>query len=155
MQNDPARRAWVERVLGVRLPASGGTGAGTACARWQRAQTQLNASLAAFRSALLADAAVKDDPRFAFVRAAVAEIPNMLPAPSRRIDALLAAAESSPAAAADAIEAIGDYRSALATTRPLARLEAFAAADLKVPLTLRETLGAALDDIAATLRSAV
>lgn len=155
MAADAPQRDWVTRVLGARFTQpTGNPKFAAALARWQQARTQVDADLAAFRTALLADANVKSDARLSFVAAAAAEIPNMLPAPGRQIDALLKSGGTAPSAAKDALAAIGEYRKALDAAQSLARLETFASRDLKVPLALRKTLTAAMDNIESTLRAA-
>ncbi len=156
MVDSPAQREWVTRVLGYRFPATRSVGAINLAplrARWRQARAQVDGDLAAFGAALLANDEVKADPRFAFVRASAAEIPNMLPQAGPRIDALLASKDPGPEGAREVLAAVDAYRGALDAAQGLARLEAFAARRLKFRLTLRATLGAAMDEIAATLRA--
>ncbi len=157
MAQSAAQQEWVTRVLGYRFPV--GTGAkamdlAPLRARWRQARAQVDRDLAAFGTALMANDAVKADPRFPFVRAAAAEIPNMLPAAGPQIDALLGAKDPPPGGIREALAAVDAYRGALDTTPALARLEAFAARHLKFRLALRATLAAAIDEIATTLRAA-
>ncbi len=155
MPGDPAQHAWVARVLGVQFAQTGGTAQfAKALARWQQARTQVDADLAAFRAALLADPNVKSDARLSFVAAAATEIPNMLPAPGRQIDTLLKSGGAAPSATKDVLAAIGAYRQALDAAAGLARLETFATRSLKTPLSLRKTLAAAMDNMETTLRAA-
>jgi hypothetical protein len=159
MSDDPAKRDWVTRVFGITFgaagaPAAGSAGFGAARARWQKARQEVDAELATFRSALLADAGIKSDSRLGFVEAAAAEIPNMLPAPGRQIETLLAAGEANPNTAQAVLAAVGQYRQALAGAAGLARLEAFASSSLKVPLALRDKLSAAMDEIETAVRAA-
>jgi hypothetical protein len=147
--DDAAKRAWIERVLGYSMPTPADAGFAKARERWQRAQAQMSADLATFSAALLGDARVKQDPRIAFVRAAVAEIPRMLPASERRIDALLAGGE----AVEDVIAAVSDCRQALDVALGLVRLETFAARRLGVTLVIRAKLAAAMAEIETTLRA--
>jgi hypothetical protein len=160
MTDDPVKRAWVTRVLGVQFAEGGDAGAspaggfGSVRARWQKARTQVDADLAAFRAALLADAGIKSDSRLNFIRAAAAEIPNMLPAPGRRIETLLASGEATPDTAKAVLAAVGEYRQALAGAQGLAKLEAFASGSLHIPLALRDMLSTAMDEIEAAVRAA-
>jgi hypothetical protein len=155
MSGDAAQHAWVTRVLNVKFAQAGGTAQfAKALARWQQARAQVDADLAAFRSALLADPDVKSDGRLSFVAAAATEIPNMLPAPGRQIDALLKSGGAAPSATRDVLAAIGAYRQALDAATGLAKLESFATKSLKTPLALRKTLAAAMDNMETTLRAA-
>ena len=156
MADDVARRAWVTRVLGYKFPdaAAGAMDFVPLLARWRRARADVGREIAAFGARLLADAAVKSDPRFPFVRAAAAEIPNLLPASGPRIEALLGARNPGPGAAREVIATIDAYRGALDGARGLTRLEDFAASRLGIPLGPRAILTAALDDIVAALRAA-
>jgi hypothetical protein len=155
VSGDAAQHAWVTRVLGVQFTgAGGGAQFAKALASWQHARAQVDADLAAFRAALLADPNVKSDPRLGFVAAAATEIPNMLPAPGRQIDALLKFGGAAPSATKDVLAAIGVYRKELDAAAGLARLETFANRSLKTPLALRKTLAAAMDNMEATLRAA-
>ncbi len=155
MEDAAAQRAWVTRVLGYRFPATSGTlDLAPLRVRWRQARAQADQDLAAFEAALLSNAAMKADPRFAFVRAAAAEIPNMLPRTGAAIDALLAAREPKPGGAREALGLLDAYRGALDAAQGLARLEAFAAQRLKIRLGLRATLAAATDEIATRLRAA-
>ncbi len=157
MADDAAQRAWVTRVLGYNFPAVTGSEAvnlAPLLACWRRARAEVSREISAFGARLLADAAVKADPRFPFVRAAAAEIPNMLPASGPRIEALLAARTPVPGAAREVMAAIDAYRGALDGARGLARLEAFATSRLGVALGPRAILTTALDEISAALRAA-
>ena len=151
MSGGSARRDWVERVLKVRIPSPGGVDFAPALKQWQAVQARVRADMAAFGKALLADPAIAKDTRLPFVKAAVAELPKMLPSPGKEVTSLL----SGKAASADEVmAALATYRTELAGVRQLARLEAFAGARLKTPLTVRETLTSALDEIEQTLRNA-
>ena len=161
MQADPTKRSWVTRVLGITFDEAvngaaprAAAGFGPARVRWQQARKDVDAELAAFRSALLAHAQIKSDSRLSFVQAAAAEIPNMLPAPGRQIETLLAAGEANPDTAKAVLAAVGQYRQALAGAQDLARLEAFASGSLHVPLALRDKLSAAMDEIETAVRAA-
>jgi hypothetical protein len=155
MEDDPAKRAWVTRVLGVTFPDHSGTADfAPALASWRQARAKVDADLAAFRAALVADESIKADSRLNFVRAAAAEIPNMLPAPGRKIEALLASGAPGPAAANDVLAAVGDYRAALNAATSLGKLEDFAARKLSVSLDVRATLLAAIDRIETTMKTA-
>lgn len=116
-------------------------------ALWQQAITSVMADLGGFRKALLRDAAVTSDPRLRFVAAAASEIPNMLPPGWRKLSATL----KGGGGAQGARKAVTAYRAALSSATRLARLEDFARKTLSYPLAVRETLTAALDDIASSL----
>jgi hypothetical protein len=154
MPNDPARE-WVERVLGVRFSAQPRpANAGKTLDRWRDAHAEVVDHLAAFKAALLADETIKVDPRISFVTAAAAEIPRMLPASSRALEALLKSGDAGQSPPDKALSAVAAYRQELDAAAGLARLEAFASHNLKFPLAVRKMMAAALDDIETSLHAA-
>ncbi|MCM2369892.1 hypothetical protein [Aporhodopirellula aestuarii] len=122
-----------------------------ALSRWRMTQAKVASDLEVFRKTLLASEAVKSDPRFRFVSAASAEIPNMLPPEGRR----LAVALSGNKEPNEVIDAAAAYRDALQSSRRLEQLEQFANASLGVPLAVRETLSEGIEYVENIIRSAI
>ena len=116
--------------------------------RWRQARAAVAVELDKLRQSLLADDEIEADPRLRFVRAAAAEIPNLLPR-TAAVDSALGGG------AADLLlDAIAVYRDDLAAAAGFSRLEAYADQQLGVPLAARATLSLALDEMESSLRSA-
>lgn len=152
MPDSVAQREWISRVLGVDLTARpAGGGLDKIAKSWRATQANVDADLAAFCSALVSHPSVKDDPRVKFVATALAELPRLLPK-AGEVQAVLD--RPGEGAAGRAIAAVNEYRQALGGAQALAKLEAYASRSLKLPLTVRATLTAGLDEMEAALRAA-
>lgn len=159
-----AKRAWVERVLGVDLgpvarPHAGAPTKGGLVAyrklllRWREAQGTFAANLASLGTVLLARPEIRADPRIDEIKQAVTELPKLVPqfggALEDVLDAGLNATEPAQVQrlAAQGIAAIDAYRTRLQSASHLLELEQFAAKELGGGLPLHSALDQALAEL--------
>jgi hypothetical protein len=130
--------------------------------RWREAQMIVQSNIKAVGTTLLARPDVQADPRIGEVKKAAAALPNLVPKFGGKLEDVLESGSkledvldaemnaSNPAEmaglAAEAIEAIDEYRRQLATVQ-LLPLENFAAKDLQTALPLHSALDQALAEL--------
>ena len=161
---DPEKNAWVQRVLGVSIPAADGESARGVVQsrklllRWRQAQQDLSVSLQTLASSVLAHPEVRADPRIDAVEAALRDLPDLVPTFGGRLEDLLDAGINaggvSGALAADALGAISEYRSRLQAVPQLAALERFGAANVGVNVQLASALESVMSEMESELRQA-
>jgi len=159
-----AKRAWVERVLGIHsqqaaqastaAPARGGLVAyRRLLLRWREAQGTFAANLTSLGTILLARPDIRADPRIDQIKQAVGELPKLVPqfggALEDVLDAGLNATEPERVQrlAVQGIAAIDAYRTQLQSASPLLALEQFAAKELGARLPLHSALDQALVEL--------
>jgi hypothetical protein len=172
---DAGRDEWVKRVLGIEIgaaPRSESAARGEEARRsnprsiestkmllrWREAQRTLSDNLTKLANSILVLPDVQNDPRFADVKAAVGELPNLVPTFGGELEDLLdaginAGASKSPALIADTLAAVSRYRSMLAEVPQLSQLETFGA-KVGVSVQLASALDTVMQDMEADLRRA-
>ncbi len=174
--NDPALAAWVARVLGVAVGASGDTQAAASSAssargqaaraenirgiaypmlllRWREAQQRALSAVAQLGQTILGLPEVKADPRFSSAQRAVTLLPSLMPQLGDTLADLLDRGINAGTDAGIAEEAhavVARYRAQLAGAATLGRLETFARAHVG-ELAVVSTLDGCLAEIGEAL----
>jgi hypothetical protein len=117
--------------------------------RWRGAQSKVAQALKDLGQTIIGLDAVRLDPRFTQVQAAVAKLPDLVPVFGGRLEDLLDSMMMSGhgGGAGDALAAIAAYRQQLASATVLSRLEVFAARYVSLDVALVRELDGTLVEL--------
>ncbi len=150
--------AWIEKVLGFRIPGPGGTREQRQpypklLQRWQEAQAVARQAAQEIGKAVLALPDVQADPRFSHAQDAVGMLPGLIPDFGDELASLLQQGSGQgEAGAGDALALVATYRQRVAAATGLGNLERFARKHVG-EFAVQATLDDALADVEAGLKT--
>jgi hypothetical protein len=133
---DPAKDAWVGKVLGVKVGTKGQRGVAFTklLLDWRDAQSRLSGSLSGLAGAILRNEEVRADPRLASVEQAVKGLSQLVPEFGGTLETALDRVINDgnlQGGGKDVLAAVAAYRQRLAGAAALSRLEAIAGEHLQ------------------------